>query len=93
MTRLRLLFSEALYSIRSNLSTTVAALMTVFIGMFLLGICIALGSWMVSWSNHNKKEIAVNVYFCAAETCKAPADNAQKAQALVRINGDQGAGA
>jgi cell division transport system permease protein len=73
MSRFRLLFSEALYSIRSNISTTVAATMTVFIGMFLLGVCIALGSWMVSWSNHTKREIVVHVYFCAAETCGKPA--------------------
>ena len=86
MTRFRLLVSEALHSIRANLSTTVAAMMTVFIGMFLLGICIALGSWMVSWSNHTKKEITVNVYFCAAETCKKPATNTQKEQTLLRIN-------
>ena len=87
MTRFRLLLSEALHSIRANISTTVAAMMTVFIGMFLLGVCIALGSWMVSWSNHTKREIVVNVYFCAAETCqKGPATNAQKTQTLVRIN-------
>jgi cell division transport system permease protein len=86
MTRFRLLISEALHSIRANLSTTVAAMMTVFIGMFLLGICIALGSWMVSWSNHTKKEIVVNVYFCARETCDKPATNQQKTQTLARIN-------
>jgi len=87
VTRFRLLVSEALHSIRANLSTTVAAMMTVFIGMFLLGVCIALGSWMVSWSNHNKKEIVVNVYFCASETCpKGPATNAQKVATQTRIN-------
>ncbi|HEY5159759.1 MAG TPA: permease-like cell division protein FtsX [Gaiellaceae bacterium] len=86
MTRFRLLVSEALHSIRANISTTVAAMMTVFIGMFLLGICIALGSWMVSWSDHTKKEIVVHVYFCAAETCAKPATAANKAQTLVRIN-------
>ena len=86
MTRFRLLISEALHSIRANLSTTVAAMMTVFIGMFLLGVCIALGSWMVSWSNHNKKEIVVNVYFCASETCPKAATDTQKAAAQTRIN-------
>ena len=61
--RLRLLLSESLRSLTANLSTTVAATMTVLIGMFLVGICIALGSWMVSWSNHVKKEVLVKVYF------------------------------
>jgi cell division transport system permease protein len=86
VTRFRLLVSEALHSIRANLSTTVAAMMTVFIGMFLLGICIALGSWMVSWSNHTKKEIVVHVYFCAQETCDKPATDTQKANTLNRIS-------
>src|SRR6266498_546304 len=61
--RIRLLFSEAWSSISSNVSTTVAATMTVLIGMFLLGLFIALGSWVVSWSNHVKKELLVKVYF------------------------------
>jgi cell division transport system permease protein len=93
MGRFRLLVSEALNSIRANVSTTVAATMTVFIGMFLLGICIALGSWMLSWSNHTKKEIAVNVYFCAFETCQnGEATEKDKAATLDRITGlqDQG---
>jgi cell division transport system permease protein len=86
VSRFRLLFSEALHSIRSNLSTTVAATMTVFIGMFLLGVCIALGSWMVSWSNHTKKGIVVHVYFCAAETCDKPATPQDKDAVRLRIN-------
>ena len=47
---MKLLVSEAWRSLGANLSTTVAATMTVLIGMFLLGLFIALGTWMVSWS-------------------------------------------
>ncbi len=61
--RVRLFVGEALRSITANLSTTVAATMTVLIGMFLLGLFIALGSWVVSWTEHVKKEVLVNVYF------------------------------
>ena len=86
MSRFRLLLSEALHSIRSNLSTTVAATMTVFIGMFLLGVCIALGSWMVSWSNHTKKGIVVHVYFCVPETCNKEATSKNKVATQERIN-------
>jgi cell division protein FtsX len=57
--RARLLFSESLRSLGANLSTTVAATMTVLIGMFLLGLFIALGSWVVSWSDHVKRELVV----------------------------------
>ena len=39
----------------ANISTTFAATMTVLIGMFLLGLFIALGTWALSWSDHVKK--------------------------------------
>ena len=68
MSRLRLLVSEAWSSIRMNLSTTVAATMTVLIGMFLLGVFIALGTWVLSWSNHVKRELQVKVYFATDAT-------------------------
>ncbi len=59
--RLRLLISEAWKSLGANLSTTFAAVMTVLIGMFLLGLTIALGTWLVSWSNHVKGEVVARV--------------------------------
>jgi cell division transport system permease protein len=49
--------------VSSNLSTTVAATMTVLIGMFLLGLFIALGTWVLSWTNNVKEELQVKVYF------------------------------
>ena len=70
MSRVRLLFSEAWSSIRANLSTTFAATMTVLIGMFLLGLFIALGTWVLSWSDHVKKELQVKVYFQTTATSK-----------------------
>jgi cell division transport system permease protein len=63
MSQARLLFSEAWASIRMNLSTTFAATMTVLIGMCLLGLFIALGTWVLSWSNHVQRELQVHVYF------------------------------
>jgi cell division transport system permease protein len=76
------LFSEAWSSIRMNLSTTVAATMTVLIGMCLLGLFIALGTWVLSWSNHVQKELEVKVYFCTAVVpqpgCKTGATHAQE---------------
>ena len=53
--RAKLLFSEAWRSLGANATTTVAATLTVLIGMFLLGLFIALGTWTLSWSNHVKK--------------------------------------
>ena len=66
MSGIRLLFSEAWSSIRMNVSTTFAATMTVLIGMCLLGLFIALGTWVLSWSNHIQKELQVHVYFCSS---------------------------
>jgi cell division transport system permease protein len=51
-----------------NLSTTFAATMTVLIGMCLLGLFIALGTWVLSWSNHVQKELQVHVYFASDAT-------------------------
>jgi cell division transport system permease protein len=68
--RLKVVVSEAWRSLGANVSTTLAATMTVLIGMFLLGLFIALGTWVVSWSNHVKKELVVHVYFCTEITCK-----------------------
>src|SRR4051794_38651679 len=39
--------------------------MTVLIGMVLLGLFIGLGTWVLSYSDHIKKELLVKVYFCA----------------------------
>jgi cell division transport system permease protein len=67
--RTKLFFSEAFRSLGANLSTTAAAVMTVLIGMFLLGLFVALGTWVLSWTNHVKKDVIVNVYFCTELTC------------------------
>jgi cell division transport system permease protein len=61
--RARLLLTEAVRSITANVSTAIAATMTVLIGMFLLGLLVALGTWVVSWSDHVKSELLVKVYF------------------------------
>jgi len=61
--RTKLFFAEAFRSIGANLSTTVAATMTVLIGMFLLGLFIALFSWVNSWTDHVRKDVIVKVFF------------------------------
>jgi cell division transport system permease protein len=61
--RLKLLFAEAIRSLGANVSTTVAATMTVLIGMFLLGFLIGLATWGFSVSNHYKRELVVKVFF------------------------------
>jgi cell division transport system permease protein len=61
--RTRLFVGEAFRSVTANLSTTIAATMTVLIGMFLLGLFIALGTWVLSWTDEVKKDVIVRVFF------------------------------
>jgi cell division transport system permease protein len=80
--RIRMLFSESLRSMTANLSTTMAATLTVLIGMFLVGALIAFGTWARSWSDAKKSELVVKVYFCtpAAENPRCAAKEATPAQ-------------
>jgi cell division transport system permease protein len=75
--RFKLIVTESLRSLGANVSTTLAATVTVLIGMFLLGLFIAFGSWVVSWSDHVKKELVVHVYFCTTDTCATEASARQ----------------
>jgi cell division transport system permease protein len=68
--RFKLVITEAWRSLGANVSTTVAATMTVLIGMFLLGLFIALGTWTVSWSDHIKRQLVVKVYFSDKATAQ-----------------------
>ena len=79
--RVRLLVSEAWSSITANISTTFAAVITVLISMFLLGLLLALGTWLISYSNHVKKGVLVKVYFAADTSDK---DEYSVGQALKR---------
>ncbi len=62
MNRVRVVFAEALRSIGANLSTTFASAISVLIGVFLIGVFIGLGTWLVSWSDDKKRELAVHVF-------------------------------
>jgi cell division transport system permease protein len=75
--RLRLLMSEALRSVSANLSTTFAATATILIGMFLVGVLIAFGTYARSWSEHKKGELLVEVFYCTDSTCDRAATQAE----------------
>jgi cell division transport system permease protein len=86
--RLKLLFSESFRSLGANLSTTVAATMTVLIGMFLLGLFIALGSWAQAFGDRQKDKLLVKVYFCTESTCDKPASTAQINAVRAKLDSD-----
>jgi cell division transport system permease protein len=77
MSRLKLIAAEAVRSLGANLSTTFAATTTVLIGMFMLGLVVGLGSWAISLSDHYKKQLLVNVYFCNQLRCSSDATSVQ----------------
>ena len=66
--KLRLVTAEAVRSLAASMSTTVAATLTVLIGMFVLGLTVALGTWALSYTNHVKKQLEVKVYFTNTAT-------------------------
>ena len=82
--RLRLLVSEALRSVTANLSTTFAATATILIGMFLVGVLIAFGTYARSWSDHKKGELLVEVFYCAPSTCDGRTATAKQIAAVRR---------
>ncbi|MDQ3890831.1 MAG: permease-like cell division protein FtsX [Actinomycetota bacterium] len=68
--RAKVLVGEALRSLTANLSSSVAATITVLIAMFLFGVFIAIGSWLNSWTDHLKREVVVKVFFDKGATTK-----------------------
>ncbi len=83
--RFRFLMSEALRSVRASFSTTIAATMTVLIGMFLVGLLIAFGTFARSWSNQTKGTLLDNVYFCTDVSCPGRGAATAKEINAVRI--------
>jgi cell division transport system permease protein len=70
MTKVRLVFAEAFRSIGANLATTFASAVSVLVGMFLIGVFIGIGTWLVSWSDDKKRELAVHVFIADSASQK-----------------------
>ena len=87
--RFQLLLAESLRSVRASLSTTFAATMTVLIGMFLLGLTIALGTWVLSWSNSVERGVQVKVFFCTEHTCDDEVQDREVNQVRIALERDR----
>jgi cell division transport system permease protein len=70
------------------MSTTLAAAVTVLIGMFLLGLFVALWSWAHSYDHQLKRQLAVRVYFCTTSTCAQDATRQQENSVAARLSND-----
>ena len=86
--KLRVVIAEAWRSLTASLSTTLAAALTVLIGMFLVGLLIGLGTWARSWSEHQKGQLDINVYLCTTTTCGSEVTTAQRNAIRVRLQND-----
>jgi cell division transport system permease protein len=82
MSKIRLIVTEAWSSITANISTTLAATITVLISMFLLGLFLALGTWVLSYSGHVKRQLEVKVYFATQTRQPTPAQEAEVGRRL-----------
>jgi cell division transport system permease protein len=83
--RFRVVVGEALRSLGASMSTTVAATLTVLIGMFVLGLTIALGTWVLSWSNHAEKQLLDKVYLCQSGRPGCNGDATAKQTEQIRL--------
>ena len=86
--KLRVVVAEAWRSLTASLSTTLAAALTVLIGMFLVGLLIGLGTWARSWAEHAKGRLDVNVYLCTRTTCDHEVTVAEKNAVRVKLLND-----
>jgi cell division transport system permease protein len=86
--RLRVVVAEAWRSLTASLSTTLAAALTVLIGMFLVGLLIGLGTWARSWAEHAKGQLDVNVYLCTSTTCSHEVTVPEKNAVRVKLQSD-----
>lgn len=81
--------AEAWRSLTASLSTTLAAVMTVLIGMFLVGLLIAFWTFADSWSEKQKDKLVVKVFLCTQDTCGQPVTSAQINSVRVKLDSDQ----
>src|ERR1051326_676899 len=88
MARLRTILAVSLRSLGANMSTTLAAAVTVLIGMFLLGLFVALWSWAHSYDHQLKNQLAVRVCFCTSSTCPQDATRRQENAVAERLSND-----
>jgi cell division transport system permease protein len=86
--RLRVVIAEAWRSLTASLSTTLAAALTVLIGMFLVGLLIAFWTFADSWSNKQKEKLVVKVFFCTVDSCDREATAAQINAVRAKLDGD-----
>src|SRR5436309_872162 len=62
--------------------------MTVLIGMFLLGLCIAFWTFADSWSNKQKEKLVVKVFMCTQDKCDHTANTNEINAVRVRLASD-----
>jgi cell division transport system permease protein len=86
--RLKLLISEAWRSLAANMSTTFAATVTVLVGMFILGLFIAVFTLTDSYANHVKHELVVRIDMKTSANKGGPATRAEESAVARMLQAD-----
>ena len=63
----RFFLAEAINSIRGNAATTLAAVVTVLIVTFLLGVTVTVGKWVYDYTNGVRNDITVKAYVSTSD--------------------------
>ena len=63
----RFFLGEAVNSIRGNAATTLAAVVTVLIVTFLLGVTVTVGKWVYDYTNGVRNDITVKAYVSTSD--------------------------
>ena len=63
----RFFLAEAVNSIRGNAATTLAAVVTVLIVTFLLGVTVTVGKWVYDYTNGVRNDITVKAYVSTSD--------------------------
>lgn len=87
--RLRLLISEAWRSLLANVSTTFAATVTVLVGMFILGLFIAVFTLTRSYATHLKRELVVRIDMKTSANAGGAATKAQEGRVANLLSADK----
>jgi cell division transport system permease protein len=81
--RWRFFVSEALRSLKNNFATTLAATVTVFIVLCVLGLGAALGSYIFNYTENVKSDVTIKVWLADSAT------DAQRNDILLKLQADQ----
>ncbi len=86
-TRFRWFFGEALRSLKTNFATTLAAVVTVLIVLYIFGIGLSLGTYLKSYTDGVKRDLTIKVWLADSATEAQVGDVQKQLLADPRVDG------